>query len=53
MARRLVSRWSGRCVRAWRGLLKIGERLAERAVVKGPGAGLLAVSHGLVPHLAP
>ena len=35
------------------GLLEGGHRLAERGAVVGPGAGLLAVGHGLVPHLAP
>ena len=35
------------------GLLEGGHRLAERGAVVGPGAGLLAVRHGLVPHLAP
>ncbi len=34
------------------GLLEGGHRLAERGAVVGPGAGLLAVGHGLVPHLA-
>jgi hypothetical protein len=34
------------------GLLKRGHRLAERGAVIGPGAGLLAVGHRLVPHLA-
>jgi hypothetical protein len=35
------------------GLLEGGHRLTECGAVKGPGAGLLAVGHGLVPHLAP
>ena len=35
------------------GLLKGAHRLAERGAVKGPGAGLLAIRHGLGPHLAP
>ena len=35
------------------GLLEGGHRLAERGAVVGPGAGLLAVGDGLVPHLAP
>ena len=35
------------------GLLEGGHRLTERGAVVGPGAGLLAVGHGLVPHLAP
>ena len=35
------------------GLVEVGHRLAERGAVVGPGAGLLAVGHGLVPHLAP
>ena len=35
------------------GLLEGGHRLAERGAVLGPGASLLAVGHGLVPHLAP
>jgi hypothetical protein len=35
------------------GLLEGGRRLAERGAVVGPGAGLLAVGHGLVPHLPP
>ena len=34
------------------GLLEGGHRLAERGAVVGPGAGLLAVGHRLVPHLA-
>ena len=36
-----------------KGLLKGGHRLAERGAVEGPGASLLAVGHGLIPHLAP
>src|SRR5262245_51912738 len=35
------------------GLLEGGYRLVERGAVPGPGAGLLAVGHSLVPHLAP
>ena len=35
------------------GLLEVAHRLAERGTVIGLGAGLLAVGHGLVPHLAP
>ena len=35
------------------GLLEGGHRLAECGAVVGPGTGLLAVGHGLVPHLAP
>ena len=35
------------------GLLEVSHRLAERGTVVGPGTGLLAVGHGLVPHLAP
>ena len=35
------------------GLLIGGQRLAERGAVVGPGAGLLAEGHGLVPHLPP
>ena len=35
------------------GLLEGGHGLAERGAVPGSGAGLLAVGHGLVPHLAP
>ena len=35
------------------GLLEGGHRLAERGAVMGTGAGLLAVGHGLAPHLAP
>ena len=35
------------------GLLEGGHRLADARAVEGPGAGLLAVGHGLVPHLAP
>jgi hypothetical protein len=34
------------------GLLEGGRRLVERGAVVRPGAGLLAVDHGLVPHLA-
>ena len=34
------------------GLLEGGHRLAERGAIVGPGAGLLAVGHGLGPHLA-
>ena len=34
------------------GLFEGGHRLAERGAIPGPGAGLLAVGHGLVPHLA-
>src|SRR5262249_19584459 len=36
-----------------KGLLTIGHRLAKRGTLKGPGAGLLAVGHGFVPHLTP
>ena len=35
------------------GLIKGGDRLAEGGAVVGPGARLLAVGDGLVPHLAP
>jgi hypothetical protein len=35
------------------GLLEGGHRLAKRGAVVGSGTGLLAVGHGLVPHLAP
>ena len=35
------------------GLLEVCHRLAERRAVGSPGAGLLAVGHGLVPHRAP
>ena len=35
------------------GLLEGDSRLAERGAVPGPGAGLLAVGHGLGPHFAP
>ena len=35
------------------GLLEGGHRLAERGALVRPGAGPLAVGHGLVPHLAP
>ena len=34
-------------------LLEVRHRLAERRAVVGPGPGLPAVGHGLVPHLAP
>src|SRR5262245_39891363 len=35
------------------GLLAVGYCPAERGAVPGPGAGLLAVDHGFVPHLSP
>ena len=34
-------------------LVVVGHRLAERGAGPGPGTGLLAVGHSLVPHLAP
>ena len=33
------------------GLLEVDSRLAERGAIPGPGADLLAVGHGLTPHL--
>jgi hypothetical protein len=35
------------------GLLERGQRFAERGAVVGSSTGLLAVGHGLVPHLPP
>ena len=35
------------------GLLEGAHRLVERGAVVGPGAGLLAAGHGLVPYFAP
>ena len=35
------------------GLVEIAYNLAQCSAVVGPGPSLLAVEHGLVPHLAP
>jgi hypothetical protein len=43
----------GQVRKGLKGLLEGSHRLAERGAVAGPGAGLLAVGHGFVPHLAP
>ena len=53
MASTRVSPALGQVREGLEGLLEGGHRLAERGAVPGPGAGLLAVGHGLVPHLAP
>ena len=53
MASPLVSPCLGQVREGLEGLLEGGHRLAERGAVVGPGAGLLAVGDGLVPHLAP
>ena len=53
MASTLVSPSSGRCARAWRACSKAATASRNAARSPGPGPGLLAVGHGLVPHLAP
>ena len=52
MACSIVSRVSGRCVRACRAC-QGGHRLAERGTAVGPGAGLSAIGDRFLPHFAP